>query len=136
VDFWGRFVEEAEVVGIQLLLENLWEDEPALIAEILAEVNHPCLRACLDVAHATLFSPAPVSRWIEAIAPYLYCCHLNNNDGEMDLHWPLSQGVIDYAPILAELRRRQPAPLLTLEMPSRERMVASLPLLELEGALP
>jgi sugar phosphate isomerase/epimerase len=131
VEFWSRFVEEAELIGVHLLLENLWEDEPALIANILAVINHPCLRACLDVAHATLYSTVSIDEWITCVSPFIYCCHLNNHNGEVDLHWPLNQGVVSYPPILEELRHLERPPLLTLEMPDRGRMMDSLPLLQL-----
>jgi sugar phosphate isomerase/epimerase len=133
VDFWSRFVEEAAASGLFLLLENMWEDDPTIITDVLAEVNSPNLRACLDVAHAALYSRLPLSHWIDTFAPYLYCCHLNNHDGTLDLHWPLSRGVIDYPPILTRLRRLANPPLLTLEMADRDSVEASLPFLHLNG---
>jgi sugar phosphate isomerase/epimerase len=132
VDFWSHFAEEAAATGIYLLLENMWEDDPTIITDVLAEVNSPNLRACLDVAHAALYSRIPILEWIETFAPYLHCCHLNNHDGRLDLHWPLGQGIIDYEPVLASLRRLPNPPLLTLEMSSRTFLEASLAYLQLK----
>lgn len=131
VDFWGAFTEEAARHGIYILLENMWADEPTIIAHVLAEVANPYLKACLDVSHARLFSRRPLEEWIEVLGPYLHVCHLNNTDGNLDLHWPLGQGIIDYRPVLDALRRLPEPPLLTLEMRDRETIEASLPFLDL-----
>ena len=131
VDFWGAFAEEAARHRIYILLENMWADEPAIIAHVLEEVANPYLRACLDLSHARLFSQRPIEEWVDVLGPYLHVCHLNNTDGHLDLHWPLGKGVIDYRSVLASLRRLPQPPLLTLEMRERETIEASLPFLDL-----
>jgi sugar phosphate isomerase/epimerase len=133
VDFWSRFAEEAAAAGLYLLLENMWEDDPTIITDVLAEVNSPHLRACLDIAHAVLYSRTPVAEWIETFEPYLHCCHLNNHDGHLDLHWPLDQGVIDYPPVLRHLRRLPRPPLLTLEMADQNSLKAGLRYLQISS---
>jgi sugar phosphate isomerase/epimerase len=129
VEFWRPFSEEATTLGLTVLLENLWEDDPELITNILQEVNNPHLRACLDIAHATLFSTISADTWIEHLAPHICCCHLNNHDGQMDLHLPLGEGVVDYRPILNTLRHLPGPPYFVLEMNNQQRMAASLPYL-------
>ena len=117
VKFWRAFAAEAAAHGIYILLENMWADDPTIIVDILREVGSPYLKACLDFAHATLFSPYSLDVWIDTLAPYVFCCHLNNNDGKMDLHWPLGQGVIPYEMVLTRLRHLPCTPFMTLEMP-------------------
>jgi sugar phosphate isomerase/epimerase len=131
VEFWRPFSEEAAGLGLTVLLENLWEDDPELITNILEEVSNPHLRACLDVAHATLFSSLPAAAWIERMAPHVHCCHLNNHDGQLDLHLPLNEGVVEYRPILHSLRHLLVPPFFVLEMGNRQRMAASLPYFDL-----
>jgi sugar phosphate isomerase/epimerase len=133
IDFWGSFAEEAAVAGIPIVLENSWEDDPALVVDILDEVGNPFLMACLDIAHAALYSEIPVRDWIEAFQPYLYCCHLNNHDGKLDMHWSLDQGIIDYPPILTRLRDLAHPPLLCLEMPYGQDIESSLKFLNVEN---
>lgn len=132
VAFWEQFVQEAAREGIPVLLENAWEDDPSLITSILADVRSDYLRACLDVAHATLYSPAPLATWIELFAPYVTCCHINNHDGELDLHWPLDRGAVDYAQVLERLALLPQSPFLCLEMPDIESVSASLAFLGLD----
>ena len=134
VEFWGTFAEEAARHGIYVLLENMWADDPTIIAHVLEEVGNPYLKACLDVAHATLFSSRRIEEWIETLGPFLHVCHLNNTDGELDLHWALGDGVIDYGSVLDLLRRLPQPPLMTLELRERETIEASLPFFDL--ALP
>jgi sugar phosphate isomerase/epimerase len=129
VAFWKGFIQEASTHEIYILLENLWEDDPTLMTDILEEVNNPYLKTCLDIAHATLFSKIPAEKWINTLSPHLHLCHLNNHDGELDQHWELGKGTIDYQPILEMLRELPQPPMLTLEMPNWQRIEASLPLL-------
>jgi sugar phosphate isomerase/epimerase len=131
VQFWGSFAEEAARMGIYILLENMWADDPTIISHVLEEVNNPYLRACLDVSHACLFSKCDIHKWIQTLAPMLHVCHLNNTDGELDMHWPLGQGLIDYPSVLQTLRQLQQPPLMTLEMQDRGTIDASLPYLDL-----
>jgi len=131
VAFWNTLLAEAAPLGVTVLLENMWASDPTIICDVLAAVDQPCFRACLDVAHAALYSDRPVEEWITVLGPYLHACHLNNHDGQMDLHWPLGKGIIDYPAVLAMLRARLQAPLLTLELPDWESIKESLAMLEL-----
>lgn len=131
VAFWRPFAEEAAEKGIYVLLENMWAPDPAILCDVLAEVDNPYMRACLDVAHAALYSEMPISHWIDVLAPYLCVCHLNNTDGQLDSHAPLGEGIIDYPRVLAQLRALPTPPLLTLEMSDRDVVSASLPFLDL-----
>ena len=131
IDFWSSFVLEAEQLEIPVLLENSWEDEPSLITDILSEVGHPYLRGCLDVAHATLYSRVPLEEWIDAYRPWLFCCHLNNHNGQLDLHWPLHRGIVDYRHALGLLRAADTDPYLCLEMSHWSHIESSLPFLNL-----
>ena len=126
VDFWQEIVEEAAAARVHILLENVAEDDPTILTDLLAEVNNPFFGACLDVAHTFLYSKRSIYTWIDALAPYLYVCHLNNHDGKLDQHWPLSQGVIDYDPILSYLSQLLYPPKLTLEVPNQAAMKQSL----------
>lgn len=131
VAFWSSFADEAIAYDQTILLENMWADDPYLIADVLRDVNRENLRACLDVAHATLFSDRPLTDWLRILAPYLRCCHMNNNDGRLDLHWPLNRGVIDYQQVLAAVRALPVIPTMTLELQDWESIAASLPFFKL-----
>lgn len=130
VAFWSSFAAEAEEAGVPILIENSWEDDPTLIADILSEIDSPYLMACLDIAHATLYSSYPIQEWIDAFEPYLFCSHLNNHNGQYDMHWPLTKGNVDYANVIPSLRNAVSSPLLCLEMPRWSFMKNSLAFLD------
>ena len=131
VAFWTPLAKQAEKTGIVLLLENMWEPDPAIINRILDRVPSPCLKACLDVGHAALYSRLPLSAWIKALGDNLVYTHLHNNHGDTDVHLAFGDGVIDFPEILATLRGLPKPPLFSLELPTLESIKASLPYLQL-----
>jgi sugar phosphate isomerase/epimerase len=126
VEFWSEFIDEVVEVGIPVLLENSWENSPEIILDVIREVNNPYLRTCLDVAHATLYSKLPFREWLDAFEPYLECCHLNDHDGEHDLHLPLGQGVVDYNDVMDSLNELERKPYFCLELTSLTSIDTSL----------
>lgn len=131
IDFWGPLASYAALLGVTIAIENMWEFDPYLIGDVLKTVDHPRLRACLDVGHAHLYSRVPFDTWVRVTAPYLVHVHLNNNDGEDDVHRGLADGVLDYGRILPMLRALPDQPSLVLEMDRIEDMRASLSYLNL-----
>lgn len=131
VVFWAPMAEQAEKYGIVLLLENMWEPDPAIINRLLERVPSPYLKACLDVGHAALYSRLPLSAWIKALGANLVYTHLHNNHGDTDVHLAFGDGVIDFPEILNTLRALPQSPLFSLELPNLESIKASLPYLQL-----
>lgn len=133
VRFWKSLALEAEESGLCILLENMWADDPDILVDILQEADSPNFRACLDMSHVMLYSKQSLDTWIDKLQPWLYCCHLNNTDGEQDLHRSLKQGIIDYGSVLSMIRHLPVAPYMTLEMPDWPTIEQSLPFFELQG---
>lgn len=131
VVFWEAIADYASRHNITVAVENMWEFDPDIIVDLLKAVNHPNLRACLDVGHAHLFSKVPFETWLSTVEPWLVHAHINNNDGNLDIHRALPDGVINYAEMLEELRSLPNPPSMTLEMDKVQDMVASLPYFEL-----
>jgi sugar phosphate isomerase/epimerase len=130
--FWVEIAEYARAHNITVAVENMWEFDPDIIVDVLKMVNHPNLRACLDIGHAHLFSKVPFDVWLATVEPWLVHVHINNNDGKLDIHRALPDGVLNYAQILEEIRSLPNPPSMTLEMDKVEDMVASLPYFEVE----
>jgi sugar phosphate isomerase/epimerase len=133
VAFWTPMAKHAEDCGIVLLLENMWEPDPAIINSILDRIPSPCLKACLDVGHAALYSRLPLSAWIKALRDHLVYTHLHNNHGDSDVHLAFGDGVIDFPELLNELRALPKPPLFSLELPELGAIKASLPYLQLSA---
>jgi sugar phosphate isomerase/epimerase len=132
VDFWSALSEQAGQQGIMLLLENMWEPNPDIIERILARIQSPHLKACLDVGHAYLYSGMPLDAWIKTLGADLVYMHLHNNNGHHDAHLAFNEGGMDFPPLLDKLRNMPVPPIFTLEMPDLPTIQASLPYLNLD----
>lgn len=128
LDFWGPVADYAQQHDVMIAMENMWEFDPTIIGDVLSAMNHPYLRACLDVGHSALFGPDhSLETWLNVLEPWLIHCHLNNNDGVIDVHHGLNDGVLDYVAILDRLRGLPLQPSFTLEIDRVVDMESSLP---------
>lgn len=133
-NFWGRMAETAGEMNIRLALENMWEYDPALIGDVLRQVDSPWLISCLDVGHVHLFSEAPFKNWLADLGGFIQYTHLNNNGGRVDEHRGFDDGVLDYKAILPLLRNLPRPPMMSLEIESAAAMRRSLPFLDVPPA--
>lgn len=129
--FWTEMAEYAQQKGVTIAIENMWEFDPDIIGDLLRELDHPNLRACIDIGHAHLFSiqqdeDLTFEDWLLTLAPYLVHIHMNNNDGKLDVHRSLADGVLPYTEILERLRKLPHQPTMVLEMDQVEDMRISL----------
>ena len=90
--FWREFLRDDP--GVQIVLENVLEEEPDWILDILKSVDDPRLRMCLDIGHVNAYSRVSVMDWLERCAPYISHFHIHNNDGTRDRHSALFEGNI------------------------------------------
>ena len=120
IAFWKPMAEYAEERGVTIALENMFEFDPDIIGNLLRDVDHPNLRACLDVGHSHLFSDDGIilDDWIETLQPWIVHTHMNNNDGKLDEHhgFDWEGGVLDYGDVLPKLRALPNPPSMVLEM--------------------
>jgi sugar phosphate isomerase/epimerase len=126
VHFWRKIAAYAEECGVMVAVENMWEFDPEIIGDVLTEIDHPYLRACLDVGHAHLFSHVGFDTWLNVLGRWIIHTHLNNNAGVIDEHHGLADGVLTYPPLLDKLRSLPNHPSFTLEMDNLDDMRASL----------
>ena len=131
ISFWEQIADYAAQMNVTVAVENMWEFDPDIIGDVLKKIDHPNLRACLDIGHAHLYSQVPFDEWLSTMAPYLVHIHVNNNDGEMDVHGGLGAGVLDYQKLLAAVRTLPNKPSITLEMDTVADMEASFPFFNL-----
>lgn len=120
IGFWKAFLVD-KPPEFRLYLENVLDPEPELLRDIVAGVDDPRCRLCLDVGHANVdcASQVPVLRWLEVFAPLLGHVHLHNNDRATDRHWPLGEGSIPIEALLEVLAADAPGASITLEQSSR-----------------
>lgn len=121
IEFWRTFLQDDP--GVEIVLENVLEREPAWILDIIKGVDVPRLRMCLDIGHVNAYSNIPVMDWLEACAPYITHFHIHNNDGTMDQHNALNDGEIPIKEFLARADELCPAATFTLELTETESSV-------------
>lgn len=119
--FWQEFLREDP--GVEIVLENVLEETPDMLTEILETVAHPRLKMCLDVGHVNVYSQIPVLSWLEECGPYLDHFHVHNNDGSWDTHSALDQGTIPIRRLLARAEQICPGATVTLELLEAETSV-------------
>ena len=73
------------------------------IRRVFDAVPSKYLGLALDVAHANLL-PGGVDPWIEAFPDKIYHLHLSDNDGVLDRHVPIGEGVIDFRSVFKKLK--------------------------------
>jgi sugar phosphate isomerase/epimerase len=116
VDFWRGFLSD-KPAGLTVILENVLEDEPDMLIDIVKGVDDRRLRLCLDTGHANISKKGvTIEEWARKAAPYLGHAHLHNNNGWPDSHAPLGSGGMDMEALLRILICGAPDATLTLEI--------------------
>jgi sugar phosphate isomerase/epimerase len=126
LDFWLPFADKAGGHGITICLENLWEPDPGVQANLVETGNHPHLRASFDNGHALVFSRVPAASWVETMGERLAHCHLHDNSGEHDQHKPVGSGKEDWQSLLTALDRFSPKAILVAESDHLDRNKLSI----------
>lgn len=116
IEFWQPLAERAWSAGHVIALENMWEFDPDIIGDVLRVLDLPGLRACLDVGHTQLFSDLPLDHWVARLNGQIAHVHLNNNNGELDYHRGLDDGVLNYRTIMPQLLCIESSPSASLEI--------------------
>jgi len=120
--FWKEFVHEIPT-DMVFCLENVFEEEPAMLTEIVRQVNDPRIRMCLDVGHVNAYSKVPVMEWLEQCADLIEHFHIHNNDTSRDAHGQLMDGTISMKELLEVIDGKCPDATLTLELMDTEPSV-------------
>ena len=103
-EFWQKFMEDKPSDFI-LCVENVLDDEPMMIKDMMQKIDDPRIRLCLDVghAHAVTIDEYRVADWIKELGPYISHFHLHNNDGTGDTHRALDDGTMDMKDVLLKI---------------------------------
>lgn len=119
--FWKQFLEEDP--GVEIVLENVLEEDPGWLLDIVKGVENPRLRLCLDVGHVNAYSKIPVTQWLESCGSHISHLHIHNNDGSWDTHSALHQGSVPMKELLQRCRSLCPEATITLELLEAEESV-------------
>ena len=113
--FWKEFVKEIPE-DMVFCLENVFEEEPDMLAEIIRQTDDPRIRMCLDVGHVNAYSKVPVMEWLKICADIIEHFHLHNNDTSRDYHGQLTDGNIPMEELLHVMEETCGQATMTLEL--------------------
>ena len=98
--FFRSLLPECEKAKVGIAIENIFDragrhgerscsrffaDVPAELCDLIDELDHPLIGACLDTGHARLMGlDAPL--FVYALGPRLKALHIQENDGNNDDH--------------------------------------------------
>ncbi len=126
LEFWPPLLKKAERLGIRMALENIFEEQPDTLVELLEAIDSPWLGHCFDCGHWNLFSTVALEDWLEALGERLIHLHLHDNRGERDAHLPIGEGDIPFQRLFEYLRTLKRPPTMTLEAHDPEDALTSL----------
>lgn len=112
-------VRQAEQHGITLVIENIFDKDPAVLVGMVKMFNSDHVRVSIDTGHAyvnhKLGAPTP-DYWILAAGELLGHVHIQDTDGYADRHWSLGDGEIKWRSVFAALNTITARPRLILEV--------------------
>ncbi len=126
IEFW-RILSEEIPEGMTVFIENVFEDEPFLLRDVVSETNRKNIRACLDIGHANAMTDKryDIFDWIDTLAEVTGHFHIHNNNGRADLHDDIDKGTMDMGKILKYIDGKLPAETtLTIESTGSEASAA------------
>lgn len=85
-DFWHNILGNAEDFKGKILLENIFEDEPLILKELIETINLPNVKICLDIGHAKLRTNRPLEKWVKELNEHIEYIHFHWNEGLYDEH--------------------------------------------------
>ncbi len=112
---FSEVAEAAESAGVDIFLENVFDESPDHLLRLRDAVGSPRLSFCFDPGHAMLFSRLPVQKWAEAFGPLVREMHVHDNRGLRDDHLPVGEGSINFRGVVLAVGDAGARPILTVE---------------------
>jgi sugar phosphate isomerase/epimerase len=130
LNFWPDYICQAEALGTQICIENIFESTPELLQQLCQELESPAFGHCFDIGHWNMFATGSLTDWFAKLGRHTRHLHLHDNHGQFDEHLPVGQGVIDFTALFEQIKQLDPPPSMTLEAHSLPALEASLLALE------
>lgn len=95
------FAEDEEIV---LAIENAYEPDAALLAEVVDQIGSPWLRISVDLGRAACFSRMAPEEWIHGFKERIMAISCHDNEGMEDDHLACGRGVVGYDQVFAAIQ--------------------------------
>ncbi len=126
LDFFPALVGLAESIDCRLAIENIYEESPDTLVQLVNGIDSSFFGHCFDAGHWHLFGRRPMDEWLKSVSSKLFHLHLHDNHGRADEHLPVGDGTIDFSPLQRHLKGMSALPSITLEARSLEHLQRSL----------
>lgn len=126
VKTWTPLAKEAERAGVVLAIENIFEERPDTLKDLVCAVDSPNLRVCLDAGHINLYSAVAMEDWFTSLGPYIAELHIHDNFGVRDDHLPIGDGAIDFPLFFRFVGELLNEPIYTIEPHGEEVLIKGL----------
>jgi len=84
--FWKEILDMISGEDIVIVLENVTEDDPIHLLNLVRNIDSPQLKICYDVGHSLLHSSRDIGSWVEVLKEYMEYVHIHWNTGDIDAH--------------------------------------------------
>ena len=91
-DFFRELARETSY-NKKILIENIYEEDPSMLRELIEAINLENVRVILDIGHAKL-GRVSLEKWFMELNDYIEYIHVHSNDGIIDSHNRISDGEI------------------------------------------
>ncbi len=125
VSFWQEQIPLIRQAGCRVALENIFEEEPSTLEQVLRGLDRALFGHCFDSGHFHMFATVSPETWFAVLGSYIIESHLHDNYGQADEHLPVGDGEIDFGQVTSLLKRYAPDAIWTLEAHSRPRLERS-----------
>ena len=85
-EFWREILKQVDDFKGTVLIENIFEDDPILLKELIDTIDLPRIKVCLDIGHAKLSKDKDIEEWIKVLKGDIEYIHLHWNGGIYDEH--------------------------------------------------
>ncbi len=84
MEMWLKLLEKTDYSGM-ILIENIFEESPAMLKRLVETINMPRIKINLDIGHARL-GKVSLEEWISELKDYIAYMHIHSNDRLYDGH--------------------------------------------------
>lgn len=110
--FWIEIIKEFD---LKILIENSFDQDPELILRLIEAVNSDNIGICLDIGHCNL-SKTSIKNWIEKLKDHIIQLHINDNNGILDRHLAVGDGIINWEDVSNLISLNRLEPIIVFEM--------------------
>jgi sugar phosphate isomerase/epimerase len=113
-------VTRAERLGVELVIENIEDKDPADRVRLVQSFDSKQVRVSIDTGHAHYAHGStgapPADRYVTAAGDLLAHVHLQDADGYADRHWAMGDGTVRWPAIFKALAPLTSNPRLIIEL--------------------